>query len=272
MLVTPAEGTLGHLVVARILRFGGEVRAFCGRAGDPQALRAAGAIVATGDPLDEGHLEAALQDVHTVVHLAADPLRPDVRRIREEAACVVGAGVGARVQRLIVLSLIGADASAPDPLRSALGQVEQRVADAPVPSIVLRTSLVDTPELRDALAALRPRGEQLDTPVAPLRPADVAELIAAFDAARSEATAGHVVFAAEGAERMPLATYLARVGVLQQEGDGSGRLVGRVWRPESALALVRAALDGALVGEEPWVLDAFAFAGRSPRRLAAGAD
>lgn len=265
MLVTPAEGTLGHLVVARILRFGGEVRAFCGPGGDPEALRAAGAIVAIGDLLDEGRLEAALQDVHTVVHLAADPLHPDAQRIRDEAACVVGAGVGAQVQRLIVLSLIGAGPDAPDPLRRALGQVEDLAAGAPVPSIVLRTSLVDTPELRDALAALRPRGEELDTPVAPLRPADVAELIAAFDAARSAASAGHVVFAAEGAERMPLAAYLGRVGIVH---DGGARLVGRVWRPAEALALVSAALAGPLVGEEPWVLDAFAFAGHEPRSLA----
>ena len=67
VLVTAADRALGGLVVRRILREGGEVRAF-GAGGDMQMLRAAGAIVASGEPDDEGLLEAALADVHTVIH------------------------------------------------------------------------------------------------------------------------------------------------------------------------------------------------------------
>lgn len=265
VLVTVDDSPVGPETVRQLLGFGGEVRAFCTPAGDVAAVRSAGAITAAGDLLDEGHLEAAMEGVHTVVHLCTAPLGRTGRRLLEEAATVVTAALGARAQRLVVLSVAGAAADAADGYRRALGEVEDLLVRAPVPSVAVRASLVDTPALRDALAGLRPTEADLDATVAPVRPDDVAAVLVAADAARSTATDGHAVLSAEGPQRMTLADYLEHAGV--GPPGRVAQLVGRVWRPPDEVALLAGALAGRWVEDESWVVDGFGFAGRQPRRV-----
>jgi uncharacterized protein YbjT (DUF2867 family) len=262
VLVTRAHTTLGQLAVARVLRSGGEVRAFVTGAVDVQALRRAGAVVASGELIDEGHLEAAMEQVHTVVHLGRGLLAASADRIVEEAATVLTAALGAGVRRLITTSVTGADPRADDPLRAALGEVERLFADAPLPSVALRLSLVDTPALRDALAAARPGSAALAGRVAPVRVEDVVEAISFLDEIRSTAHEGHVVLAAPGPERLTLAGYLERVGV--GAPGAVGRLVGRVWRDPATRPLLAGALDGPWIPDPRWPV-VWDLAGTVPR-------
>ncbi|HEX9888918.1 MAG TPA: NAD(P)H-binding protein [Nitriliruptorales bacterium] len=266
VLVTRAHTTLGQLTVARVLRSGGEVRAFVTGAVDVQALRGAGAIVASGDLLDEGHLEAAMEQVHTVVHLGRGLLAPSADLVVEEAATVLTAALGAGVQRLITTSAPGAAPGVMDRFRAALGEVEQLFATAPLPSVALRTSLVDTPALRDALAGVRSPASTLATEVAPVRVEDVVEALWFLDDIRATAHEGHVVLAAPGPERMSIADYLDRAGV--GAPGAVGRLVGRVWRDPATQPLLAGGLPGPWVPEAEWP-SVWELAGIEPQPVAA---
>jgi uncharacterized protein YbjT (DUF2867 family) len=248
VLVTSAHTELGQRVVAEVVATGGQVRAYCSGPVDVGALRAAGVIVASGDALDEGHLEAAMEQVHTVVHLGPGLLAPDAASIVDEAAVVVTAAIGAGVRRLLTVSAPAADRDGDEPYRRALGEVEALLRDAPVPSVVVRASLLDDAALRDALAAVRPTSDVLANRVAPLGVAEVAAALVFLDDLRSSAHEGHVVLGLAGSETVTLATFLDRVGI--GAPGAVGRLIGRVWRgPDSAPMLERA-----LAG--PWLPDA----------------
>ncbi len=184
-----------------------------------------------------------------------------------EADLVLGAAERAGVQRVVLLSLPGADPGADDPLRAAAGAVEQDAAGRPFPSVVVRPSLVDTSAARDLLASL-PGTALNDTVVAPVAVADLAHGLVAIDEARSQSDAGHVVFRANGPEPLTIAQYLRQVGV--RGHDGAVDLVGRVYRPGGADAPARRALAG------PWTepdggptADLWAFADHTPSPVSA---
>lgn len=259
VLVTAADSPLGARTVRRLLDEGGEVRAYCRGSGPVSELRAGGAIIAIGDLDDEGRLEAAMAQVHTVIHLAGGLLSPTAEAVSFETDVVATAAAQAGVRRLIALSLPGADPRADEPLRRAKGMAEDALRSASVPTVVVRASLVDTPRLRDALAGQRLSLELGQRTVAPLRPDDLVELLAQLDAVRSEAHEGHVVFAADGPTRMTLDDYLARVGV-------GGSRVGRAYRPPGSDPLLLPALDGPWVSDaDEHTFDAWAFTGVRPR-------
>lgn len=257
VLVVPADTYLGGLVVRRILREGGEVRAVCLDGGGAD-LRGAGAIVARSDPDDEGRLETAMEQAHTVVLLGANPLVPSLDLLEVTAATVLRAATNARVRRLIATTIAGADPDASDALRRFGGALESGVAAAPPPSVVLRPSLVDTPALRDALASRSWPPALQARVVAPIRAHDLAEAIAVFDAMRSSAHEGHVVFHVDGPDRRPLRDHLDDLGLV-------GSRVGRRFTPGSAAPLLDAALAGPLVTDDPTVFDAWDFTGHQPR-------
>jgi hypothetical protein len=260
VLVTAAHRSLARRLVLRLLEEGGEVRAY--GHGETGALRAAGAFVASGTPDDEGRLEAAMADVHTVVHVGPGLLARDVASITAEAAVVARAATNAGVRRLIGLSMPGAAADAADPVRRASHDAEVALASAGPPSIVVRSSLIDTPATRDALATLGLDPDEARVPVAPVRLADVVELLVAFDRARSRATNGHLVVAADGPARTTLGDHLAAVGVGR---PGAGGLVGRRLVDDQQAPLLRAALAGPWWSDDPLLLDGWAFAGLTPR-------
>lgn len=264
VLVTVDGSSVSHRLVARLLDEGGEVRAYVSR-GAGAALRAAGAFVATGDVDDEGRIEAALEQVHTVVHVAADLLAPSVEHVETAARTLVTAAGNAGVRRLIVVGLAGVatlTAGGSDPLRAALARLETTLQGAPIPTVVLRTSLLDTPELRDALASDRPSGDLADVAVAPVRDTDLVELVTAFDGLRSEAHEGHVVFRAEGPARTTLGEHVAALGLTESR-------VGRTYRPADAHPLLRPALAGPWLDGASALFDAWEFTGIAPQRPSA---
>lgn len=259
VLLTRPRAAVAHATALALLADGAQVRTF---GPDPTPdLRAAGAFAASGDHDDHGRLEAALAQVHTLVHAGTSLLADSTDRWLHEGVRAIDAAVGAGVQRLVLLSLPGASHDADDPARAAAGILEDHAEAADVPSVVVRTSLVDTPALRDAVAALGPVPDEVV--VAPLRTADLAEALVALDRARSSATAGHVVFAAAGPEPLSLDAWLRRVGV--RGTGGATDFVGRTYRPGGATSPLRLALPG------PWVepqgaavADLWAFAGLEP--------
>jgi uncharacterized protein YbjT (DUF2867 family) len=267
VLVTAAHRPLARRIALRLLEEGGEVRAYA--RGDVSHLRAGGAIVASGEVDDEGRLEAAMAEVHTVVHVGGGLLTSAPRQLELEAATVAVAASNAGVQRLIGLSLPGAASDAPDPLRRSKAAEEARLADAEPPSVVLRASLVDTPALRDALATAGLGPELLRTvEVAPVRVDDLVELVVAFDRARSRSRHGHLVVSADGPTRMSLQAYLDRVGVAR---PGRGGLVGRRLTDDIRAPLLRGALAaGPWITEDAVVVDGWEFAGLHPLAPAAG--
>lgn len=253
VLVTPVDGALGQRTVLALLEEGGEVRAYGPDV--PPFLRGAGAILARGDLDDEGRLEAALEQVHTVVHLGVDVLAPSAERLLVSASTLVRAASNAGVRRVVALSVPGADAVSGDPLRRAAGVIEADLRAAALPTVVVRASLVDRPELRAAIADAAPPPP--GTVVAPVRLDDLVELLVALDAARSTASEGHVVFAADGPERIDLADYRGRV-------SGAGR-VGRRYVAAADVPLLAPSLSGPWITDEPAVFDAWTFAGLRPR-------
>ena len=257
VLVTSAQRSLPRRLVRRLLEEGGEVRAYAH--GDATSLRSAGAMVATGEVDDEGRLEAAMESVHTVVHVGGGLLTADVQAQVHDAEVVATAASNAGVARLITLSLPGADPGSTDPLRAAKGRIEAGFAEAAPLSIVVRTSWVDTDAAADAVLAggLLDVAEEVE--VAPVRVDDLLELVVGFDQARSSADGGHLVVAADGPERRHLAGHL-------RHRDAAHRsLVGRRLPEPAVLATLRATLAG------PWttdatVADAWPLAGVVPRQ------
>jgi uncharacterized protein YbjT (DUF2867 family) len=252
VFVTAADTALGRLVAQGLLREGGEVRVQV--TGDGADLRAGGALVATGDLDDVGRMDAAMTDVHTVVHPVLACLAPSADRFEADVAAVAEAASGAGVRRLIVLSVPGAAAAAPDALRAACGRVEDVVADLALPTIVVRVLLVDLPPVRDAVASAGVTAAQRDRVVAPVRPADLVAGLVALDVARSSAAVGHAVFRADG-PTMTLGGYLDRVGA---------GLVGRVWTPGTRVPLFADALAGPATCNDAGTADLWTFAGITP--------
>jgi uncharacterized protein YbjT (DUF2867 family) len=247
VLVTRTETGVGRGLVARIAAMGGEVRAY-GPEVPVADLRPLGAVCAVGSMLDEGHLETAMEQVHTVVHLTPLPLTDDPALVVEEAATLVTAAVGAGIRRLLVTSLSGASHDAPDPLRRAAAEVEEVVEATPFPSVVVRTSLVDGPETRHALARTPLAAEVLDTLVAPVREDDLVSLLAALDEQRDEVDADHAVLSADGPVAVSLREHLAAVGITPM--SLVGRMVERL-RPGTSLLAEMLAISFADAGGAP---------------------
>ncbi|MBW3562969.1 MAG: NAD(P)H-binding protein [Actinobacteria bacterium] len=244
VLVTKPETTLGREVIREVARTGGQVRAFGSTDAPTAELRQLGAVVASGSLLDEGHLETAMEQVHTVIHLGVDPLASSADLVVEEAATVLSAAVGAGIRRLLVLSLPGAAPGADDPLRRAAGEVELLAREGPFPATVVRASLVDSPELRAEAARVPLPSTVLENPVAPVRPDDLAALFMWLDDQRELAGGTLEVLAAEGPTVLPLRDHLRGVGVTPM--STVGRVVERL-RPGSPGSVLAETLAG------PWL-------------------
>lgn len=259
VLVAPADTPLGVAFVASLRRLGAEVRAYATGAGDVGALRSAGAFVAVGDLDDEGRLDAAMTDAHTVVALHADPLAADAEALDTHLRVFLTAAYKAEVARLVVRSVPRASADG-DPLRAVCGSIEQALDALPLPTVAVRTSLVDTPALRDAVVSLGASRIDPDVQVATLHPDDVVDALVALDDARSTMAEGHAVFHLQGRPRS-LVSYLDHCGA---------GLVGRVYTPSTKVPLLAASLQTAWSEpDDGETADLMAFAGLSPRHLPA---
>ncbi|MEX0592606.1 MAG: NAD(P)H-binding protein [Nitriliruptoraceae bacterium] len=263
VLVTSSQRPQARLVVARLLDHGGEVRAYA--SGDVGSLRAQGAMVATGEADDEGRLEAALTDVHTVVHLGEGLLTANPARSIDEVATLVTAATNAQVARIIALSIAGASLQADDPLRRAYGRIEAMLEQCPVPTIVVRTSVVGHPDVIDTLVTAGLDADALSTPVAPVAIEDLVELLAALDDARSQATSGNLVLAADGPSIMSLGDYLAGLGALAiVDGRVVADLVGRTLADTAIVSTLNEAIKGPWTNDDPTVIDAWSLMGLVP--------
>ncbi len=232
VLVIRPRGEVADVLVRRLAATGGEVRAY-GPDLAVAELRRLGIVCASGVLVDEGHLETAMEQVHTVIHLGFDPLAGDPHGSVEEAATIVTAAIGAGVRRLIAVTLPGPSPEASDPMRLAAAEIEDLVRAAPLPTVVVRPSLIDAAGARRVLARTPIAGGALEGLVAPVRPADLAELLFQLDEQRDAVDAEHVVLAADGPRAVPLGDHLRSRGVTPL--SVVGRVVERL-RPGSSPA------------------------------------
>lgn len=184
VLVTGVETGLGRATVRALRRAGGEVRAYLDAevAGDDDAedLRRAGVKTALGEIDDEGRLEQACEQVHTVVHCWGGPLTDPDEEL-DGVAGVLSAALGAGVRRFVWPSHLGADAPDGIAYLEACADAEGLLAEATLETFVLRRSLTYGPgdELTARLGAARDvRG---DARHAPLALGDLARALAQAD-------------------------------------------------------------------------------------------
>lgn len=251
VFVTAADHGIGPALVAALRADGADVRAFARGTGDVGALRAAGAFVAVGDLDDEGHLDAAMTDAHTVV-VPTGTWADDPADLEVEVATIARAARLAGVRRVVLVSLCGADPASDAPLLAAFGRAEEAVAAAGIQAVVVRTDGVVEHGFVDVVSGVSGCDDEVLAPVATDRL--VAGLVA-LDAARSSRDGGRALFTALG-ERATVAAWRRRLvglGVrpdaardVTSDAGGSpvGDLVGRRWLVPDRRADLRAVLSG----------------------------
>jgi uncharacterized protein YbjT (DUF2867 family) len=126
ILVTGATGTLGKPTVARLRTAGHDVRSLSRRSGEG---------LATGDLLTGEGIDAAVDGVSTVVHLATGLRRRDV----DIAQTLVDAARKAGVEHVVLISIVGIDHIPFGYYRDKVA-IERLVAESGVPHTILRAT------------------------------------------------------------------------------------------------------------------------------------
>lgn len=199
-----------------MLAGGGEVRVFA----DPTRVdvdQFAGCKVARGQLDDEGLLELALEQVHTVVHAAGGPLEaPD--EVLDGLASVLSAAIGAGCRRLVFVSWLDAAPDAGNAYLAACAEAEELLAESPLEVVVLRRALTYGPD--DPLTAAVAAGcFDARARHAPLWVEDLAAAVASADAwrgardaspqARSHSRDVHLRLSLAGPEVLTLGAFAA---------------------------------------------------------------
>ncbi len=218
VLVMGAETALGREAVARLLLGGGEVRVYLDaeRSGDHdvQAFRDLGCKVALGALDDEAHVETALAQVHTVVHLAIEPLRMPRDQL-DALATVTSAALGAHCRRLIWVTELAAQPEG-NAYLDALADAASLVADLPLETVTLRCALRYGPEdpLTAALraGALSATGANPEARHAPLFLVDAAHAVALADRQRGASSDLHVSLELTGPDQVSLGRFVDALG------------------------------------------------------------
>lgn len=216
VMVTAADQGLGAAVADHLLASGGEVRAFLDAttvdAEVAGVLRTRGCKVALGELDDEGHLEAALAQVHTVAHCAVGPLE-DPAVLVLNAATLASALLGAGVRRLVWVRELAVDGT--NPYLAALDDIDRLFDELPVETVTLATAVRHgrTDRLTRRLAAgwVPAATVDLGTPHAPIHVDDVARAVVAADRQRGTVADLHMRLGLVGPERMQLGDVLARL-------------------------------------------------------------
>ncbi|MGW2311277.1 SDR family oxidoreductase [Actinomadura luteofluorescens] len=130
ILVTGGTGTLGRQVVPRLREAGQDVRVLTRSRREP----ADGVEYVTGDLSGNEGIDAALDGIETVMHLAGGNKGDDV-----VARNLMGAVSRARVKHLVLISVIGAD-SVPVAWLKTQMEVERIVEESGVPYTILRAA------------------------------------------------------------------------------------------------------------------------------------
>jgi uncharacterized protein YbjT (DUF2867 family) len=122
-----------------------EVRALTPKGADADALRRVGVKVAVGSSSDAELLDAVLTGAHTVCLLGSSG-RSWLTSLPDETVGRVAPPLErarlARVQRVLQISLPGADTDAPAALLRAAALAEQAVAGSGIPHAIIRSNLV----------------------------------------------------------------------------------------------------------------------------------
>lgn len=223
VLVTGGDSGLGARVLDHLRASRGEVRAYLDATdvGDTEAaaLRSQGYKVALGEVDDEGHLEAALEQVHTVAHCWGGPLRPLEDQI-DAAAVLASAVLGAGVRRLVWVRELAVDDH--NPYLHALDEIGRLFDDLPMETVTMHAALrygAGDP-LTERLAAGWLSGSTADpsTLHAPVALDDVAHAVAVADRQRGGVHEVHVRLALVGPARVTLADFLRRIGAPDLDG------------------------------------------------------
>lgn len=216
VLITGAHTVVGQRVARMLLAGGGQVRAYVdesqAREGLVDELRARGCKVARGTLDDEGLLELALEQVHTVAHLATGFL-DEPRALLDDVASVAAAAMGAGCRRFLWLSHLGADGPRGDPLLEACAEAEGLLAEAPFETVVVRrdvTYAAEDPFTR-ALAGGVPDALR-DVRRAPLYVDDLAAAVAAADRHRQDTSAPQIVVEIAGPDTVTLGEFAGQLG------------------------------------------------------------
>lgn len=271
VMVTGVDNPVGRRAARLLAATSGEVRAFvqAAPAEDPEGealaaeLRGLGCKVAHGYLDDEAHVETALEQVHTVLHLLGRPT-DDPASYLERTATVIGAAIGAGCRRFVLLSdlAVGAPDGGPGahsgPLAgnswlAALAEAEEMAAEAPLESLVLRCAVVHGPDdpLTTSLAsgALGAEPQGAHWPVAAV---DVAATAVLADAERDLDADLNVVVSLAGPRRLTTAAYVRALRDVVPAGSGDSLpdharelLLATIERPEDALGELGTALESA---------------------------
>ncbi|WP_327678777.1 SDR family oxidoreductase [Streptomyces sp. NBC_00467] len=239
ILVTGGTGTLGRHVIPLLLDAGSEVRVFS-RHGHASGD---GVDYVTGDLVKGEGIEAAVDGVEIVLHLAGGPKGDD-----EATRRLVRAAKAAGVRHLVYISVIGADRVPLAWLRSKLA-AEQAVAGSGIPWTTLRAA-----QFHDLALTLAEKMAKLPVIPAPgmrLQPVDSREVAARLVELTLDAPAGLVPDLA-GPEVHTMADLLG--GYLRAIGRRRPMLPVRI--PGKAGRSYRAgenlSLDGAVQGQRTW--------------------
>lgn len=256
VLICGAATAVGRQIAHNLLHEGGEVRLFS--VGDVAALRQQGAFVSHGTWDDEGRLEAALTDVHTLVFVPHGLAWP-AERIAAAAKVCATAATQAGVQRVIMVSSLGATRSH-EPLRVALAAAEGYLAAVPAPTLLMRSNLIASPRLIDAVLTADLDGLE-ETVVAPVSVEDVAALVVAFDQARADSRDGTLIVRCDGPTAMLFDAY--RQAVRERFG-AQGRVGRRLLSARDTAALQRFIAEG--FHDDEADVDGFALTGLHPTK------
>jgi len=216
VMVTGAQSLLGARVIEYLRSTGGQVRVYLDATvateDDAARLRAVGCKVAVGELADEGHLEAALEQVHTVAHCWTGPLHDPDEQV-EVAATLGSAVLGAGVRRLIwVCELARAEHN---PYLAAGAQIRELFHALPLETVTLSTGLRygDGDAFTARLRAGWLSGSDVarETVHAPIHIDDVARAVAVADRQRGSRHELHAQLALVGPERHTLAGFLQQL-------------------------------------------------------------
>lgn len=223
IVVTGGTGTLGRVVVARLLDTGRSVRVISRSPGTDTRAEHRAVDLRTGRGLDE-----ALRGTETIVHCASSS-RGDV----EAATHLIEASRRAGVGHLIYISIVGVDRVPLGYYRTKLA-VERLVEAANVPWTVLRTT-----QFHDLLIGLWARQRRMAAVIVPagtsFQPIDVREVGARLADLATGVAAGRVEDM--GGPEIRTARDLARTYLAQR---GSRRPVLPIRLPGRTAAAYRA--------------------------------
>jgi NADH dehydrogenase len=228
LLVTGANGHLGRRLIERVLREG--------RSPGVEAVVRSARAAATLEPLselgplriheidpgDSDAVAAACQGCAHAVHLvgilkeAAGTHYEDAHERTTAALARAAAKNG--LQRIVYLSILGADLDSPNPCLASKARAEKILFEAPVPSIVLRVPMVLGPEepgarairaqTRARLVPMVSGGRSLEQPI------DAEDVTEAILRSLSLTGVDHETFELAGPESLPRRELLARAAAI----------------------------------------------------------